>query len=122
MIIKFKNQEIFRLWELNVVKADQPIMSQLTLIGILDFHLRIHRFYQGDGDSFHDHPRHFVSICIAGEYRERLINQSPRIVKVGTITLRKATDAHNVTPTKFPCTTIALTSPVVRQWGKFNYE
>ena len=121
MIVKVKGFEIFRFWELNVV-GSPPIMSQLTLIGIHGFHLRIHEFFRGDGDTFHDHPRHFVSVCVSGEYLEKLIDYPSRQVRVGTITLRRATDAHNVTPVKFPCVTIAVTSPIVRQWRSFKCE
>lgn len=95
-------------------------MSQRTVIGLFGFHLRIHRFFRGDGDLYHTHPRGFVSLCIAGSYRERLCPSAERIVRPGTITLRKAADAHNVTPIEFPCTTIAVTTPVINKWRKLG--
>lgn len=104
-----------------VVGPDGPIMAQYTLVGVLGWHLRLHFFYRGDGDDFHSHPRHFLSICVSGAYQERLLGQSGhRVVTCGTITMRKATDVHNVEPIAFPCITIAVTTPVIRQWEKIT--
>lgn len=68
MIVAWGDCEIFRFWELNVVGKSKPIMLQLTVVGVLGCHLRLHRFYDGDEEHvFHTHPRHFVSLCVAGE-------------------------------------------------------
>jgi hypothetical protein len=116
-----ETRKFFAFFETNVVGKSDPIMSQFTLIGLLDFHLRVHQFFKGDGDNFHSHPRHFISVCIWGGYDERLPDRPDRQVRPGTITVRRATDIHNVEPVAFPCLTIALTSPVVRQWEKFTF-
>ena len=114
-------QDFLRICRTNVVKGpDGPIMSQLTLFGIFGFHLRIHRFYRGDGELFHTHPRGFVSVCLVGSYHERLCPDGERLVKAGTVTIRKASDAHNVTPVKFPCVTLAITTPVINKWRKLT--
>lgn len=97
-------------------------MTQLTLICFLGFHVRVHLFHRGDGEIFHDHPRHFVSLGIYGEYFERLSTGEERFVRFGVITVRRATDRHNVTPTKLPCMTLVFTTPVVRQWCKETLE
>lgn len=119
MILKVRNVELLRLFELNVVGKSVPLMSQFTFIGILGFHFRLHRFYAGE-NKFHSHPRHFVSFCIAGKYKETMLNGKVREVKPGTLTIRKATDAHRVTPLCLPCWTIVVTSPVVNQWKTFE--
>lgn len=96
-----------------------PIMTQFTLVAVFGFHLRIHVFHRGDGELYHSHPRHFVSLGLCGEYVERFcFSSQERWVHFGVLTFRKATDRHNVTPVKFPCMTLALTTPVVRQWDK----
>jgi len=96
-------------------------MSQFTILGIMGFSLRIHSFYEGE-EEYHSHPRHFVSVGLVGSYREKLMSGFERIIKPGTFTFRKATDTHNVTPIKLPCITLALTTPVIRQWEKFNLK
>jgi hypothetical protein len=114
-------REILVLGQRKVVKGPEgSIMTQLTLIGMLGFHLRLHFFHRGDGEMFHSHPRSFLSVCVSSAYRE-LVRGVPgqRVVTRGTITVRRATDVHNVEPFAFPCVTIAVTTPVIRQWEKF---
>jgi hypothetical protein len=101
-------------------EGGNPVMTQFTILGVLGFHLRIHWFSRGDGDSYHTHPRGFVSLCIRGSYHERLYPVGERIVRMGTITMRKPKDAHNVTPIKLPCVTLVVATPVLRQWSKFK--
>lgn len=110
------------VWSRNVVVGPEgPIMTQLTLIAFLGFHLRFHFFHRGDGNFFHSHPRAFISLCLWGGYRERLCPaKKDRIVKPGTITVRKATDIHNVEPLRQPCITLAITTPVLRRWEKIR--
>ena len=97
-----------------------PVMIQFTILGILGFHFRIHSFLRGDGDNYHTHPRGFISFCIRGSYCENLYPSGKRIVRVGTFTIKKPSDAHNVTPIKLPCITLVVTTPIVRQWIKFT--
>ncbi len=111
------------LWSWNVVTGPKgPIMSQLTLIAVLGFHFRLHFFHQGDKEGFHTHPRAFVSVCVRGAYRERLWTHGERLVKFGTVTVRRASTAHNVEPLRLPCVTVAFTSPVINRWRKFKEE
>jgi hypothetical protein len=115
------------LWSKKVVKgADGPIMTQFTIIALFGFHIRLHFFHRGDGNLFHSHPRAFISVGLRGAYRERLcLPQGAtlvRIVRPGTITVRHATDVHNVEPLRFPCVTLAVTTPVLRQWEKVVCE
>jgi hypothetical protein len=115
----FQAKEILQIFSVKRVTGPEGrIMTQCTIICIVGFHLRLHFFHQGDGELFHCHPRHFVSIGICGEYLERLSTGEQRRVQFGTFTFRRATDKHNVTPTVLPCVTLALTTPVVRQWNK----
>src|SRR5687768_1946746 len=75
-----------------------PIMSQFTIVGILGFNLRLHFFYRDDGDFYHNHPRGFISLCLCGAYCEKLWPVGERIVKAGVVTVRRASQAHNVEP------------------------
>ena len=109
----------------NIVKNDcgQTIMSQSVLLDILGFQVRIHRFFLGDGDWYHSHPRSFISICIAGAYEEKFLKGSvilTRKVGVGSINFRRAETAHNVNLINLPCATLAITTPVTRAWEKFK--
>lgn len=114
-----KCREVFQLFCVNRVHGlEGPIMTQVNLIGLLGFAVRIHIFFRGDGDEFHSHPRGFVSVGLFGSYKERLYPDGERIVRPGVITVRRADEAHNVTPLKFPCVTLALVAPVTRKWEK----
>ncbi len=108
------------VWLKNVVVGPRgPIMTQFTLIAVLGFHLRLHIFHCGDGDFFHSHTRSFASIGLCGAYRERLCaSGEERVVRPGTITLREASLLHNVEPFRFPCVTLAITTPNIRAWEK----
>ena len=118
----FTWREVIVLLQKKTVRNEDgnPVMTQFTIVGILGFHLRIHSFIRGDGDSYHSHPRGFVSICLLGSYCEKLYPSGERLVRPGTITVKKPEDAHNVTPIKLPCITIAMTTPVLRKWTKFK--
>lgn len=128
MIIKLGKFEVLRFSELNSVANSefQTIMSQFTVLGLFGFHLRIHRFYLGDDDWFHTHPRAFASLCIQGSYQEQILDscgcKHDRIVSPGTVTFRCARTAHNVQPLRLPCRTIAITTPVINKWRKFQCE
>lgn len=104
-----------------VLGPSGPIMTQHTLLGLMGWHLRIHHFHLPDEEGFHDHPRHFASVCLRGSYSETFPNQvSERIVKKSDFTFRHAETAHNVRPVELPCSTLAITTPVIRQWHKFK--
>lgn len=116
-------QDMLRIWRSNIVMGPEgPIMSQLTVIGLFGVHLRVHQFFRGDGEAYHTHPRGFVSVCLMGSYLERLCPSGERLVRPGTLTLRRARDAHNVTPVQLPCVTLAITTPVISRWRKLDTE
>lgn len=113
--------EVIQLFRINRVRGPEgPIMTQVNVLGLLGFALRIHFFFRGDGDEFHSHPRGFVSVGLLGSYKERLYPDGERIVRPGVITVRRADEAHNVTSLKFPCVTLALVAPVTRKWEKIQ--
>lgn len=103
-----------------VVGPHGPIMTQLTILGLLGWHLRLHLFHRGDEEGYHTHPRGFISVCLFGAYREHLLPNTWRIVRPGTVTVRGPADAHNVEPIGLPCVTLAVTTPVIADWRKFR--
>jgi adenylate kinase len=110
-----------KIWKVNKVKNSLGVhvMTQLTLVELWGWTLRIHIFYAEDTESFHSHPRGFVSLCIMGSYTEYLYAcAQARSVRIGTITIRKANDIHRVVPRVFPCVTVALVTPVLRKWTR----
>jgi hypothetical protein len=111
------------LWVRNVVRrpGEGAIMEQITIIAILGVHLRIHRFFRGDAGVFHNHPRSFVSVCLCGGYRESFPEkQEVRVVRPGTITVRRAEEMHGVEPISTPAMTLALTTPVLGSWRRMH--
>lgn len=118
----FTWREVIVLFQEKTVRDENgnPVMIQFTLLGILGFHIRVHSFIRGDGVNYHTHPRGFISLCIRGSYWENLYPSGKRIVRVGTFTIKKPSDAHNVTPIKIPCLTLAVTTPVIKEWNKFK--
>ena len=110
-----------KLLSKNVVKnaSGTHVMTQITLIEINGWALRLHKFYAEDNESFHSHPRGFISLCISGSYTEYIYgNPKERNVSCGSFTFRRATAIHRVVPTSFPCTTIAFVTPIVRRWSR----
>jgi hypothetical protein len=117
-------KELFIFNKRKVVSGPNgPIMTQHTLLGLIGWHVRIHHFHLPDEEGFHDHPRHFASICLRGSYAESFsATEEVRIVKPGDLTIRKAETAHNVQPVELPCSTLAVTTPVIRKWNKFKIQ
>lgn len=99
-----------------------PFMTQITLLGLLGFGLRLHVFYCADDGNFHDHPRAFISLVLRGSYRESFPDGSSRIARPGSVQIRSAECAHNVIPVTSPCVTVACVTPVIRQWRKWRVE
>ena len=102
----------------DVAGADGVLMTQWTLIGILGWNVRVHVFHRGDSEGFHSHPRGFVSVGLLGAYVEELRNGEVRLVSRGVVTVRGPSDEHRVTPIRFPCVTLAITTPVIANWQK----
>ena len=112
-----------RRFKLVVNEIGQSIMSYFVVFEVFGYQLRIHRFFSGDGDWYHSHPRSFVSICRSGSYKEKYLKNSKIIekkIKAGSVNFRNAKTAHNVTPIKFPCVTVAIVTPVIRELEKFK--
>lgn len=115
-----KWRHVFSCLNVNIVHNDdvQEIMAQWTILQILGLSLRVHIFYRDDPEHFHSHPRGFASIGICGAYLEEMTNGRVRWVTPGTLTIRRARDAHRVSPVVLPCITVAITTPVIRQWER----
>lgn len=114
-----KASEVLQIarWKTIRDREGKAVMSQLTLVCLLGWHLRVHIFWSGDGDDYHSHPRAFVSVGLLGGYTERLSTGEIRFVSPGKLTVRKPSDVHNVQP-QGRCVTLALTSPVIASWSK----
>jgi hypothetical protein len=107
--------------------------TTLLRVPVLDWKLYLHQFVRGDEDrELHDHPWHFWSWVIAGEYVEVLSHDCPRgdyLSFVGgkpqlvhtdrrprwSIRYRTAHHSHRVETSG--CWTICLCSHKVRSWG-----
>ena len=83
------------------------------------FNVYLHEFFRGDADRcLHDHPWRFVSIVLAGGYREHLPRGESRWRPVGTVLYRPATFAHRVeVPPGMRTWSLVIVGPRQRQWG-----
>ena len=88
------------------------------------FNIYLHHLLRSDDDrALHDHPWWSLSIMLDGKYVEVTADGS-REYKRGAVILRRARFAHRLKLPdsawplfKFPCTTLFLTGPRVREWG-----
>ena len=83
----------------------------------------LHRFVQSDDDeALHDRPWWFVTLVLAGRYRE-ITESGARERRPGGIARREAAHRHRVellrdaTGAEKPCWTLVLTGPNERTWG-----
>lgn len=81
----------------------------------------LHEFFRGDVDRcLHDHPWRFVTVVLAGGYREHLPGGESRWRPAGTVLYRPATFAHRVeVPEGRRAWSLVIVGPRVRQWGFF---
>jgi hypothetical protein len=88
--------------------------------------LYLHKFCRDDDDrALHDHPWWFVSVMLAGVYREYTMGGGGECEtrRTGSIAFRRAVHRHRVEllkrtdGTPIPCWTVVLTGPNVRTWG-----
>jgi hypothetical protein len=77
-----------------------------------------HNFHRGDEDpDTHDHPFSFVSLVLAGGYREFGEDGRSIVRKPFSLAYRTATHRHRVEPLTNRCWTICLKRKVDRVWG-----
>ncbi len=114
-------RDLLRLWVRNDVRVNGVlVMSQLTVIRVFGWDVRLHYFHADDQSGLHSHPRGFVSLCLRGSYCETMEDASRRFVWPGILTCRPASHAHRVTPVVLPCITLAVTTPVVQHWERIS--
>ncbi len=84
----------------------------------------LHRFVASDDpDALHDHPWPFVSLCLAGRYREVRPGGRVALRRPGTVAVRRAATRHRVELLpdnrggERACWTVLVTGPKVREWG-----
>jgi hypothetical protein len=98
---------------------DCPILKRWTL-DALGRKWRLHKFFPNTKDrDTHDHPWPFLTICLAGEYKDvRLDGHIDRIHR-GSIRYRSATHAHQTFAGPKGCWTIVIGPKPRRDWGFF---
>lgn len=77
----------------------------------------LHQIIRDDDDrALHDHPWDSTSIILQGRLRE-IIPGGERVLAPGSITSRKAEDAHRLELVDGPVWSLFITGPRVRDWG-----
>lgn len=77
----------------------------------------LHQIIRDDDDrALHDHPWDCTSIILQGVLRE-VLPEGSRLLTPGTITSRKAEDAHRLEVVDGPVWSLFVTGKVRRQWG-----
>lgn len=77
----------------------------------------LHQILRDDDDrALHDHPWDSTSIVLQGTLRE-VLPYGERLLTPGSITSRKAEDAHRLEVVDGPVWTLFITGPVSREWG-----
>lgn len=116
-----------------VVGADDPAGAYLRRWYLIPrnrfFNVYLHNFLRSDDDrALHDHPWHWASLLLLGSYIEHTIAAGgihrATHRAVGSIKLAGPRTAHRValvesliTQQPFPCWTLFITGPRVRDWG-----
>lgn len=86
------------------------------------FNIYLHEFLRPDDDrALHDHPWCSISILLEGCYIEE-IPEGLCLRMEGQVIIRRATDRHRIELLKkpqgfFPCWTLFITGPKIRDWG-----
>src|ERR1700722_4369121 len=84
-------------------------------LGLLS--VRLHHWTGSDDDrALHDHPWWFVTLVLAGGYRDVSEDGEDR-VGPGSVRFRRATYRHTVQVDPGGCWTLLLTGPERREWG-----
>jgi hypothetical protein len=99
-----------------------PYLQRWFLIPHNGFvNLYLHKFCHSDDDrALHDHPWPFLSLIVAGQYRE--VTETTTVIRRRwSIAARRAHHRHRVElagePTPVPVWTLVLTGPRRRTWG-----
>jgi hypothetical protein len=105
-------------------EPDHPYLLRWFLIPQNRFcQIYLHRFIRSDDPTPHDHPWHFLSIVLQGNYFEVCPDTPVRCRRAGHFAFRRATHTHRVTlgrdsaGAEKPCTTLIITGPRIRSWG-----
>lgn len=81
------------------------------------FNIYLHCIIRNDDDrALHDHPWWNLSIILKGSYREIMPN-GQRVLRRGSIRLRRPIAAHRLEVVDGPVWTLFITGPRVREWG-----
>lgn len=81
-----------------------------------DANIYLHRFLASDPDVLHDHPWNSTSIILEGSYIE-VTPVGEFLREPGSVSTRKATDAHRIIVPGAPVLSLFFTGPKVRSWG-----
>lgn len=99
--------------------ADDPYINRWWIQKTTDHGcVYLHQVLRDDDDrALHCHPWDNVSVILSGNLREVLPGGVSRILEPGSITYRKAEDAHRLELVDGPVWTLFITGPKVREWG-----
>ena len=108
----------FHLEEINGGERCPTYLYRWTLVRLGKWlAVYVHHFVGDDWTTdFHDHPKRFVSIGIAGEYTEETPSGS-RVFRAPWIRTFPAEHVHRISLHKGTCWTIAIVFKAIRPWG-----
>lgn len=97
-------------------RPDKPLyMVRWVLLRIFSAEIRINCFMSSDPDCLHDHPAAFVSIILAGGYRE-ITPTRTRAYHAPCVLFRRAKWQHRI-EIDGPCLSLNFVWPRCRNWG-----
>lgn len=94
---------------------DDTYMIRWTLARLMGFELKLHVFLRSDSACLHDHPWSFISVGLAGSYRE-ITEAGTKTYRAPWIIFRRGTHRHRV-EIDAPCLTLNISAPRTRRWG-----
>lgn len=94
-----------------------PILSRWTLVQRFGCKLMLHHFHPETEDNpLHDHPWHFISLVLWGNYEDITYGKS-EIVKAPAVKYRPALHLHRTKTRTRGAWTLVLALPKTRGWG-----
>lgn len=112
-----------------IADGDNIYLKRLTLFTTPWFSIKLHRIYRPDQQrDLHDHPWHFLSFVLRGEYIEDVPDTDPcgrskgrrEVRHIRWLNWKKAEDLHAISwVSRKPVWTLVITGVRRRTWGFF---